>query len=319
MIRTFFVFCELAWVILHKNKQATNALFEELNSILRPHGLALTPEHKKRITFYTAQSAITNYWFSTLRGYKPNTAEVQHALYLGAFTPIADDLMDSTGQTFEALKQMQKTDTTDAILFDYLFSKLNPLLETNTLFAEYFKKAHEAQNRSLKQLQQEPLDLEELKTISFDKGGFYTTLYRMVLTNPPVPGEEKAIYLLGAILQILNDLFDIHKDYHNSVQTLATNTANIFYIKEILQELEADFKKVFFHLDYPTGQKQKSFIGIMAIVTRGHVALDYYGKLQGTIPQLNIGSYPRKTLIVDMEKLGNVWRNLRETKKAFDS
>jgi hypothetical protein len=76
------------------------------------------------------------------------------------------------------------------------------------------------------------------------------------------------------------------------------------------------FRHQFFGLNYPQKNKKRAYRAIMAIVTRGHVALAHYKKLQGTAPQLNIGAYPRKALIVDMEKLGNIGRNLRETRLA---
>jgi hypothetical protein len=317
MLRVFWVFCQLGWEILYKNRRSTRRLYRELDALLKPYGFALNAEHHKRIFFYTAQSAITNHWFSLLRGKPPTPQERSHAIYLGAFTPIADDLMDSTGQTFEQLVRAKKNDTADAILFAYLLEKLQPLIHESPLFATYFKKAHEAQNRSLKQLGKEKLGIEELKQISFDKGGYYTTLYRMVLQNPPKKGEEAAIYTLGAILQVLNDLFDIYKDLHNGVQTLATNTADINYIAEVLMNLENTFTTEFFALDYPAKNKHKAYTAIMAIVTRGHVALAHYRKLQGEATTLDIAAYQRKPLIVDMEKLGNIWRNLKATKCAL--
>jgi hypothetical protein len=174
MLRVFWVFCQLGWEILYKNRRSTRRLYRELDALLKPYGFALNAEHHKRIFFYTAQSAITNHWFSLLRGKPPTPQERSHAIYLGAFTPIADDLMDSTGQTFEQLVRAKKNDTADAILFAYLLEKLQPLIHESPLFATYFKKAHEAQNRSLKQLSETRLTTEELKQISFDKGGYYT-------------------------------------------------------------------------------------------------------------------------------------------------
>jgi hypothetical protein len=317
MLRVFWVFCQLGWEILYKNRRSTRRLYRELDALLKPYGFALNAEHHKRIFFYTAQSAITNHWFSLLRGKPPTPQERSHAIYLGAFTPIADDLMDSTGQTFEQLVRAKKNDTADAILFAYLLEKLQPLIHESPLFATYFKKAHEAQNRSLKQLGKEKLGIEELKQISFDKGGYYTTLYRMVLQNPPKKGEEAAIYTLGAILQVLNDLFDIYKDHHNGVQTLVTNTADIPFIAKELKALESTFMAQYQALDYPATAKRKSLTAIMAIVTRGHVAIEHYLKLQGKAKKLDAAKYDRKPLIVDMEKPGNIWRNLRMTKGAL--
>jgi len=315
MLAVFWSFCQLGWAVF-VNRRRTTKLLASLNEVLAEFGFALDEVTKKRIHFYTAQSAITNHWFCALRGKKPTPHEIENALLLGAFTPIADDLMDESGQTFEQLENQESKATTAHILFGYLLERLKPMRDTKPAFASYFAKAHHAQNQSLLQLQKEPLDLDILERITFDKGGYYTTLYRFVLNHPAQPGEEAAMYTLGAILQVLNDLFDMHKDYHNGVQTLVTRTANIHAVAEKLNALEVQFRHQFFGLNYPQKNKKRAYRAIMAIVTRGHVALAHYKKLQGTAPQLNIGAYPRKALIVDMEKLGNIGKNLKETEKA---
>ncbi len=317
MLRAFIAFVKLAWIILYQNKKNTSRLFAELNNVLKKHGFTLTATQKKRIAFYTAQSVITNHWFSQLRGYKPSKLEIKHALYLGAFTPIADDLMDGQNITFQELATQQDGATADAVLFDYLYAKLAPIMAENALFKSYFEKAHLAQNQSLKQLQKAPLSLEQLKEISYNKGGYYTLLYRAVLLNPLLPHEEEAIYHLGAIMQLLNDLFDLHKDYHNHVQTLVTNTRNIKYIREQEVALRNQFLLHFKQLSYAEKNKKRALAAIMAIVTRGNVALDDYEKIQGENPHIDVAAYPRKTLIVDMELPKNVWRNLVYTNKSI--
>jgi hypothetical protein len=316
MLAVFWSFCQLGWAVF-VNRRRTSKLLASLNRVGAEFGFALDEVTKKRIHFYTAQSAITNHWFCMLRGKKPTPHEIENALLLGAFTPIADDLMDESGQTFEQLENQESKATTAHILFRYLLERLKPLRDTNPA-ARYFTKAHHAQNQSLLQLQKEPLDLDILERITFDKGGYYTTLYRFVLNHPAQPGEEAAIYNLGAMLQLLNDLFDVHKDYHNGVQTLVTRTANIHAVAEKLKALEAQFRHQFCALNYPQKNKKRAYRAIMAIVARGHVALAHYKKLQGTAQQLNIGAYPRKALIVDMEKLGNIGRNVRATQRIVN-
>ena len=317
MWATFLSFCKLSWAIFVRNRWRTFNLLLKLDARLSLDGYTISPQNRKRIYFYTAQSAITTYWFSMLRGYKPTRDETQTALLLGAFTPIADDLMDSTGQSFQALEIDEKLLSAESAMFHFFLNELKAQKKTNKWFATYFDLAHNAQDESLKQLQNEPLDLNLLETITYNKGGYYTTLYRFALNHPPVKGEEEAIYTLGAILQVLNDLFDMHKDYHNGVQTLVTRTADIHFIAEKLKVLEARFRQQFMALDYPSTNKKKAFRAIMAIVTRGHVALAQFQKLQGDKPTLDIGSYARKPLIVDMEKPVNIWRNMKATKEVL--
>ena len=319
MFQTLQQFFTIAWVILVQNKRNTHALFEELEAHLNPKGFTLSNEHRKRIAFYTAQSALTNYWFSTLRGEKPTASETKLGLYLGAYTPITDDLMDNTGSTYQQLRTIAPDSSAEACIFNYLWEKMQPSLNANSLFALYFEKAHEAQNESLVQMESTPLGLDELREITFNKGAYATLLYRFLLQNEAKSGEIDAIYTLGAILQVMNDLFDIYKDYHHGAQTLVTNTADIHFIKKSVDGLETKFRSQFFALDYPPRQKKKAWLAIMAIVTRGHIASKHYLDLQGNSAKIDIATYPRKPLIVDMEKLGNVWKNVIETNKAFKS
>jgi hypothetical protein len=319
MLQTLQQFFAIAYVILVQNKRNTYALFEELEAHLNPKGFALSNEHRKRIAFYTAQSALTNYWFSTLRGKKPTASETKLGLYLGAYTPITDDLMDNTGSTYQQLRTIAPDSSAEASMFNYLWEKMQPSLKTNTSFAYYFEKAHEAQNESLVQMEPTPLGLNQLREITFNKGAYATLLYRFLLQNEAKEGEVDAIYTLGSILQVMNDLFDIYKDYQNGAQTLVTKTADIHFVKKTLDELEAKLRSQFFTLDYPPRQKQKSWLAIMAIVTRGHIALNHYLDLQGNSAKIDIATYPRKPLIVDMEKLGNIWKNVIETSKASKS
>lgn len=315
MTEVFFRFCRLGWDILGPNKRRTLQLYKELNTLLSPKGFALTEDHKKRIFFYTAQSAITNHWFGLLRGHSANQQEIQDAIYLGAFTPIADDLMDQNNLSFESLLEARLPESADTLLFDYLLKKLDSLRKANPHFESYFIKAHLAQNESLKQLGKEPLSEEELESISFNKGGLYTLLYRHVLKNQPVAGEDDSIFTLGSILQLLNDLFDLHKDYHNGVQTLINYNPNIHAIEKRLEALNEKFLNQYTNLDYPKTNIRKSILSIWAITTRGDVAIEQYGKIQGSANQINISEYERKPLIVDMEKIGNVLKNLKATAK----
>jgi hypothetical protein len=312
--RVLFNFLRIAWVILVKNNWYTHRTLYALQKELNLYNMTLSEPIKKRIQFYTAQSAITNLWFSTLRGYRPTKEEVEYAQWLGAFTPIADDLMDDEGTPFEVLEMNPSNHTPSHILFTFLIEKLKPLRTKKPDFDTYFGKAtYFAQNESLKQLSKEPLALEEITKITYDKGGYATLLYRMILQNSAVEGEENCIYTLGAILQLLNDLFDMHKDYHNGAQTLVTRTADVSYIRRLLKDLETNFVKSYFSLDYQSKNIEESLIAILAITTRGYVALEQYEKLQGVDSQINISAYSRKPLIVDMEKLENIWKSFRIT------
>ena len=312
-LKACWSFVRLGRVIFIDNRRRTHTLLRELQGVLDPYDLQLPADLQKRIFVYTAISAITNHWFSLLRGWPPTAAEERDALYLGAFSPLTDDLMDGTGQTFDELISRPGSETPIHILFHYVAAKLQPVRSQLPLFDHYYRQSQHAQNASLRQLDRQPLDLDTLIRITFDKGGYTTNLHRMVLQNPPVPGEEEAWYTLGSILQLLNDLFDVYKDHQQGVQTLVTRTADMHFVSRKLQELEDTFRRQFFALDYPPGGKAAAYRAMMAVVSRGRVALAQYRRLQGDEAHLDIGAFPRKPLIVDMERPRNVWQNILET------
>ncbi len=312
MWRTFKVFFDLMWLILVINKRRTKRLFTKLEIELAKQNLVLGVDHKKRIASYTNQIAITNHWFSLLRNKKPDKSEIENALYLGALTPIVDDLMDGGNITYEELKS-SVLHTPEQVMFAFLFGKTQHFLNGNY----YWERSIVAQNESLKQLRNAPLPLEELKQISFDKGGFFTLLYRVVLHHRLIDREEEALFTLGSMLQLLNDLFDIYKDNKNSAQTIATSTRDINLVKRELTLLEDKFCKQYLALAYPPEAKRKSLSSILSIVARGHVALEYYKSLQGNKPQLDIERYSRKELVVDMEKPINILKLFIATKRAI--
>ncbi len=317
MIFTFLSFLKLGKCVLIHNKSRTHKLFDELQSELQKSGFSLAEKHKKRIEFYTAQSAITNYWFSTLRGEKPSASEVKNALYLGAFTPIMDDLMDELNMTFENLLAQKSTDREEGVLFHFLMKKLQPIMQNSCAFRHFFERAHVAQNQSLRQLQKSPLSDDELEILSQQKGGYYTLLYRALLHNKLLAHEEECIYQLGGILQLSNDIFDMYKDFHQGVQTLAIKHPDIAFLKQLFHSYLLDFKDIYWQMPYAQSCKKNAFAAIMAIVCRTQVALDYYEKLQGKNQLLDIAAFSRKAMIADMEKPTNIWKTLVATNKAI--
>ncbi len=293
------------------NGYRNRILINELNSFLKQSDLTLSSKHISRISFYTIQSCITNSWFSKLRGTTLSNEEIQRGLYLGAFTPIYDDLMDSSGLTHSELVSFiengKEKSSVSFLLLQYLFNKLNKNTKDFHLFEHYFKIAGEAQTESLKQINEEKLTNSELRKISYDKGGYFTLLYRSVLNNPLIVNEEKAIYSLGNILQLTNDIFDAHKDYHNKQQTLVNYSQSINDLNNEFLELTDSTIKQFCNLAYPSKNIKSALNEIIPIIARGIVCLDQFLKLQENNNGIfEIEKFSRKELICDMEKIKNI-------------
>ena len=297
------------------NRFRNYKLIKELNSFLKQSGLQLTSTQISRISFYTIQSCITNSWFSKLRGFSPSNEEIQTGLYLGAFTPIYDDLMDSSGFTHsELINSIENKNEKSSISFQllqYLFNKLKQNTNSFNLFNHYFNIAGEAQTESLKQIGKIKLTDNELRKISYDKGGYFTLLYRSVLNNHLIENEEKAIYSLGNILQLTNDIFDTYKDHQNKQQTLVNISQDLNNLNNEFLDLTDKTIKEFCKLDYPSKNIKSALYEIIPIISRGIVCLDQLLKLQKSNNGIfEIEKFSRKELICDMEKIQNIKKSI---------
>jgi len=315
MVKVIWSIGQLGWQV-YLNSRRTERFMGELRGIVAHHGYAISAQTEDRIRLYTMLIAITSHWFCLLRGTPPNREEIDYALRLGAFTPVADDLMDDSGLSFEDLHAQTDHSSSEHVLFAYLLERLNSLRQMSPAFNRYFVEAHKAQNVSLLQLQKEPLDLAYLEHITYEKGGYYALLYRTVLQHPLMEGEQEFVYTVGAITQILNDIFDLHKDFHNGVQSIVTRTADMHVASRTLNDLVERLRKEIFALDYPQKNKDRAFRSILAIVARGYVALEHFFKVQGSRPKIDVAAHSQVELLVDMEKPVNVWKNVYYTWRA---
>lgn len=312
MLQIFQAYVKLAYHNYWKNQQHTKKLFLELNGILKED---ITVKTNKRISQYTSLSCITNSWFITLRGSHPSEKETKAALYVGAITPLLDDMTDSLGKTSTEIRQIisEQQATAHQVeikLITYLFNQMKEYCSED--FHRTFDQVLLAQDESIVQTQQAILSHQKIIDITQRKGGLATLIYRQILNNPFDKLEEQAIMTLGFLLQIINDIFDIYKDSQNSQQTLATKTDDIVNLYSFFLERENEFLSEWSQLEYPNKNKLKSLREITVILGRGHVCFNQLIKLQKLNDNIfSIESFERKELICDMEKVSNIYRAAR--------
>jgi len=102
---------------------------------------------------------------------------------------------------------------------DYIKSTVDK--KTFETFRNYIKIEHISQLMSIYQLSDTPLSKDILTKIILAKGGI-TIMAGMYLMAPKMTVEERrAIYEVGGVLQILEDIFDIQEDQEMGIQTLS--------------------------------------------------------------------------------------------------
>ena len=171
---------------------------------------------------------------------------------------------------------------------------------------------YEAQEDSAKQFNPSITD-EEIEQITLHKGGYSVLLCHFYLDDIAGEAEQQCWYQIGGIIQLTNDLYDIHKDYKEGVFTLPNRMKDAYAFHEYFTGKITQLKKEIAALPFPYKTKKHLTISLMGICSLGLMAINQLQKIQGQADALpNLRQLPRKQLIVDMEKPGNLFYCMRQ-------
>jgi hypothetical protein len=116
-----------------------------------------------------------------------------------------------------------KTDDEYLTIFKESIDYVRKVVDKKTFetFMNYIKIEHISQLMSTHQSSTEPLTKDNLFKITLAKGGI-TIMAGIYLMAPKMTVEErKALYEVGGILQILEDIFDLKEDQKMGIQTMS--------------------------------------------------------------------------------------------------
>jgi len=125
--------------------------------------------------------------------------------------------------TYIMFDQDIKTDDEYLMIFKESIDAIKSAVDKKTFetFMNYIRIEHISQLMSIYQLSDKPLTKENLFKITLAKGGI-TIMAGAYLMAPKMTKEErKAVYELGGLLQILEDIHDIKEDQEMGIQTLS--------------------------------------------------------------------------------------------------
>jgi hypothetical protein len=133
-----------------------------------------------------------------------------------------------------------------------------------------------------------------------------------VFTNPLSPEEENALYHLGGLMQLGNDIFDVYDDSREGIMTLPIVNGRISHVRECFMEkmdlAMSMVKEIPANKSHIRNFSRKFVLGI----TRCFVCMDQLEKLQKrTAGEFRPMDYAREELICDMEKPSNILSSLR--------
>lgn len=292
---------------------------DHLEPVLRPYRKQGDVVDWQKITGYYALAvpAVIGEAFALLRS-APLTEQERAAMtYLGALSPVLDDLYDLQHLSTEAIESLvhhhhaASANTPAEALFCELASQalqqFGPVARAG--FDAVKRQVLHAQAESRKQ-QLSETPREALLDITLNKGGHAFALYVLPLRTAQDRHTPLA-YALGAAMQVENDLFDLWKDRQEGVRTACTEATGVHQLRAMYAEACEHVTRAL--AAHPAGPRQKAAFAyhINLVLARGLVCLDVLDRRARTRLPFNVYAWPREALVVDLDTAAAKWRTLR--------
>jgi hypothetical protein len=250
--------------------------------------------------------------YKHLYGEEYTEAERKRATLFGILTPIGDDLFDIDKLDVKAINEITyRPDDYEAKTFSAHVAKeiQSFMLKDVPYRKEYLeaaKNVFEIQLETIKQTDVAITD-EELKRITFAKGGHSVIIYHQIMSRPASNEMWKVLFHVGSLMQFGNDLFDMFKDLRDGIVTLPDRCPDWKQLRKLYVDRVKECNRLIYALPYPQSKKEEFAVAMHLIISRGMVVID---KMMGLEKQLgkplNYKKLTRQQLVCDMEKPKNI-------------
>lgn len=290
---------------LHNIEQKFSGKFDEVtfNKIVKSYSLwlpmvtdnfarlfgnyASTTEQERTIHYFICSSVFDNFFDNKLL----SVQQIENITFnYQSFQP----------QTFDEGASLHS----HLFLLNYIFSKEE--------YLSVLRKEFNAQVASLNQFNQNISD-EEIQHITFEKGGNAVLMCYYYTDVEGTVEERNCWYALGTLIQLSNDLFDIYKDLQEGVETLATRCIDAYQLEKMFLHQVEILKQNIQRLPCNKSHQQNFSTSVSSSYVLGLIAIDNLKRIQfnhnNHLPSLK--SLSRKELIIDMEKLSNIFKGIK--------
>jgi hypothetical protein len=274
------------------------------------------PEQKHRIEKYYGLF-ITSFLCSSykrLDGTALTPEERKRATLFGILTPVGDDLFDIDQLDNESIRAITfNPDTYNATTFSAKVAKeIQAFLLANVPHkAAYIQaSANVLDIQMATDAQKSPtISTTELEHITYTKGAASVIIYHQCLDMAADLPMQKALFCIGSLYQLGNDIFDVYKDVRDNIYTLVNTCKNVTDLKKQFLQRVREQNNAIMSLPYSQQNKKAFCIVMNTINARSIVALNQFIALQQkNNGPINWWQLSRKNMIVDMEKPLNILR-----------
>lgn len=248
---------------------------------------------------------------------EPFTYEERKRVTLfGILTPVGDDLFDIDKLHVDEIRlltynpEAYEAQNFSAKVAKEIQSYLLHHVPDKNAYLNASKNVFEIQIETIKQTNPLITD-EEIERITYAKGGYSVIIYHETLKKAS-PEMWQALFYAGSLMQLANDIFDMHKDVPDGIYTLPNRCTDFSALKKKYMDRVAECYRLIYALPYTKKNKTEFCIVMNFIISRGVVALDHFINLEKEKGRpLHIASLTRKEIICDMQKPSNILRWLK--------
>lgn len=250
---------------------------------------SITTHMHKKMQWYMVEMLWMSIQFGKLYRIKLDQATQQTTAFLGALGAISDILIDdSPEQDIARAKEFiyapfeHTSKTPFEKLYRAYFEALEQCLpaDNKKQVLKYYWLCIDAQFASRQQFQPD-LPQPQLIQILKDKCGYTTILCRAVLPQSIDKPEQKMIYELGALVQFINDVNDLHKDSKQGIRNFANSYNTLPEMKQAIQNQAEVAFGLFKQIDYPKKAARKFLFIFYSFVIVSFAQLRHYHLICG--------------------------------------
>lgn len=319
----FFGMIRIAWNVFKEirvqKKYNHSFLIPYLDELEKKYNGQFPSEQRQKILNYYGIfiTAFLCSSYKKLAGTTLSFEERKRATLFGILTPVGDDLFDLDKLDEAAIRQITfHPETYNAQTFS---SNVAKEIQTYLLTHVPHREAYILASKNVLDIQAETIKQTDTNTsrdettrITYTKGAVSVIIYHQCLDEAANAQIQEALFYVGSLYQLGNDIFDLYKDVRDNIYTLI-NTCDDFtaFRKVFLERVSLQNKKIM-ELPFPEKNKKDFCVVMNTINARSMVALDQFVKYQQKKGEkINWWKEDRKTMITDMEKPMNFLKWLR--------
>lgn len=318
--RFWYRVIKTALYIILTRKRETRRAYVLLDQIETQYGGTFAPATRRKIAVsYGIYTPMICDAFTALHGRRTLISERVRYIHYFVCSSLFDDFTDIIALPEDELLALSfhpetfTPRTFDETVFRSSHLLLQAFVREKEAYGEVTRALFQAQWDSKRQSRGGISD-EEIREITFVKGGNSVLLCSYYLEFPSSAAEKDCWYRIGTIIQLTNDLFDIHKDLQDHIETLPDRIRDVGRFRAFFEEQIRGMQTLIHTLPVPESRKAPFRLAMAGIYAFGLIALDQLQEVQGDAAELPpLGTLPRSVLIIDMEKRKNLAKWLRYT------